>query len=108
MNTSEIANFINEEFKEQKIKRAHVGLSYIRVSDSGKSFAYLKNKTYYYESSKQTYTGKRSLKASITIFKGLINRHHNFECDGILYYFNSNKGEWMWMVRKSPNPFEKK
>ncbi|SHJ45190.1 hypothetical protein [Aquimarina spongiae] len=102
------ASFINEEFKIHKIKRAYEGLSYIRVSNSGKAFAYLWNKKYFFETAKGRYSGKRSLEAATNIFMGLISVHQNFECDGAYYYVNVNEGKWKWIEKSSENPFKKK
>ncbi len=96
LNKSQNAIDVNPEFIEKKINRAYCGLSYIKVNDSGKKYAYLKNKVYSYFNGIKKYSGKRSERASKKIFTELIDRYKNFECDDILYYFNDNSGLWMW------------
>ncbi|WP_438423113.1 hypothetical protein [Aquimarina macrocephali] len=87
---------IKEEFIKKKINRAYCGLSSIKVVNDGIYYAHLKNKIYSYSGIGGDYSGKRSLRASIVIFTGLIDRYKNFECDDIRYYFNDHKGVWMW------------
>ncbi|WP_282080881.1 hypothetical protein [Aquimarina algiphila] len=96
LSKSQKAIDVNPEFIEKKINRAYCGISYIKVKNAGKKYAILKNKTYSYFDGVKEYSGKRSERASIKIFTGLIDRHKNFECDDIEYYFNDNSGVWMW------------
>ncbi|WP_271770438.1 hypothetical protein [Aquimarina algiphila] len=97
LSKSQKAIEVNSEFIKLKISRAYCGISYITVKDCGKKYATLKNKVYSYFDGVKEYSGKRSERASIKIFTGLIDRHKNFECDDIEYYFNDNSGVWMWM-----------
>ncbi|WP_299431611.1 hypothetical protein [uncultured Aquimarina sp.] len=91
---------VNDAFINQKINRAYSGISYLKVSDTGKFYALLQKKNteinYTYCAGLDHFKSKRSLKALTTIFTGLIAKYQCFECDNVLYYVNTNTGEWMW------------
>ncbi|MDH7444666.1 hypothetical protein [Aquimarina sp. 2201CG14-23] len=85
---------IDEKFIELKINRAYAGMSNLKVTNSGNSYAMLCNKIYSYHSNIKSYSGRRSLAASQKIFTQLIYKYKNFEYDGLRYTFNN--GKWYW------------
>lgn len=93
---SKPAPHVDDEYIINRIDRAHSGISYIRVENSGTFYAELKGGIYKYRTDTKIYSGTRTLIASRKIFTALIDAYQNFECDNVMYHRNRNTGLWFW------------